>query len=414
MKTILTLVVLVAIGFVASRRLFTETRLRLPITVVFLTGIEFFFLGVILGPNMLNLITVEVLEDLKPVIYLALGWAGLLFGVQMSRRHLGRLSRNVVRLTVQESVATSVVVSAVLFFVIRLALPEAANTEVVSAAVMLGITAGISSPTIVAVLSRVLPSRGKFTTMARITSSLSAVVPLLVFGFFFTVAHHGFMVQGRFLSGLIWWLFANFVGVAMGFVFVQLTLRRMARDERLLLIIGTTMFVGGICYLLSLSALYTSMVMGVVVANFSKRRVLIFEQLMSLEKTLYVAFLILLGTVVTVSGNLWMGIIAVCVVLRLILKLTLSGKLIRRNFPEFANLGPSVGLVYSAQGGMALAVAIDFGQGTQGGLVDVIVVVIAGCVVVNEFAGVVLTRRALAASGETQVRRAPGDRAVTR
>ena len=77
MKTILALVLCVVVGFAASKGLLTRAKSRLPIKVLFLTGIEYFLLGILLGPRFLNLLTDQVLDDLKPIVYLALGWAGL-------------------------------------------------------------------------------------------------------------------------------------------------------------------------------------------------------------------------------------------------------------------------------------------------------------------------------------------------
>jgi Kef-type K+ transport system membrane component KefB len=417
MKTILSLVLFLAVGFIASRGLFTRAKGRLPVGVVFLTGIEFFFLGVLFGPRFLNLISAEVLADLRPVIYLALGWAGLLFGIQMSRRHLSRLSRGIFKLLIWDALLVMLLSAVALAFLLRWVYPQVARPELLSSAAVLAIAAAVSSPTITHLLARLLPSRGKFTAVMKVVTALGGVVPLVAFGLHFTIVHPGFFAHQGFFLGFLLWLFANGVALVMGFVFVLLTRQRTERDERLLIIMGTTILVGGICYWLQLSALYTATIMGVVVANSSHRRVQLFEQLMIMEKPLYIGFLIVVGAMVNLSGASLFVVCFCYVVLRILLRLFVTSAAIWRQFPEFKKLGVNAGLAFSAQGALALTIALDYGMGTQGALVDIVVAVIALSVVVNEIIGVILVRRAYAASGEIPEKAPPppprgGERAV--
>jgi len=407
MKTILTLVLFIVIGFIASRVLYYRARLRLSVAVLFLTGVEFFFLGVLLGPGGLGLIGDAVLEDLKPVIYLALGWAGLLFGIQLSRRHLQRVSRAVFRLLVGEAVLLTLVAGAVTMLALSRLFPEASPAETFSCAAVLALTLSLSSPTIVHVLARMMPSRGPFTNVAKVATSLSAVVPLFAFGLLSTIVHPAFFEPKLtgFVTGLLWWLFANAVGVVMGFIVALLIVQKMERDDRLLLIMGTALFVGGICFFLKLSALYTSMIMGIVIGNFSRRRVQLFEQLLVVEKTIYIAFLILVGAMVSVSGPAVLVAVAIYVLLRLVLKTLVTSWRVRKEFPQFAHLGVRSGFAFAAQGAMALAIALDYRLLTPGVMADVVLTVVALAVVANEFIGIVLARWAFRAAGEVRARR---------
>ena len=201
------------------------------------------------------------------------------------------------------------------------------------------------------------------------------------------------------------WFFANVIGVVMGFVFVLLTTQKMSRDERLLVIMGTALIVGGICFFLRLSALYTAMIMGIVVGNYSRRRVQVFEQLLHMEKTIYIAFLILLGAWVSFAGQQLLAVLALYLIVRLLTKIFVSGWALPVAFPEFKTVGRRSGLVFTAQGGVALAIALDYGQGFSGPLVEVVVAVVALAVVTNEFIGVVLTQRAFRASGDAVTRK---------
>lgn len=404
MKTILALVLFVVIGFIASSALSQRATRRLPITVLALTGIEFLVLGVLLGPAFIGLLSKDVLHALEPVFHLGLGWAGLLFGTQLYRRNIQKLSRAVVRVVVFDALAVSILGWAVFFPLLREVVPPEARTGVLSVSVVLAITAAISSPTLVAVFSHRLPSRGAFTNVAKITTSLSGVIPVFGYGLFLTLARPGFSGVG-FLSGIGWWAFANAVAVIMGLVLSLLTMRRTPRDERLLVIVGTTLFVGGLCYFLGLSTLYTAMIMGIVVGNYSHRRNQIFEQLQSMEKPIYIVFLLLTGAQITIGGPLGWLVAIFYVVARLTLRVGVSGWILSHNFPEFARVGAYRGLVHAAQGALPLAIALDYAHGVHGPLSGAVLSVVAVAVTVNEVVGAFVTRRALAVSGDVKAHR---------
>ncbi len=407
MKTALSLVLFLVIGLIGSRGLVARVRAKLPVTILFLTGIEFFFLGILLGPRVLDLITAEVLDELRPVVYLALGWAGLLFGIQLSWQHIRRLSRGIFELLFLDGVSTATVFFVVFALLFERLFPLAGLGDVVFGAVVMAATGAISSPTIVTVLFHRLPSRGRFTSMVRIATSLSAVLPLLAFGLVFTIMNPGVLPVWGITSGFSWWLFANAFAVVMGLVFVLLTRQKATRDERLLIILGTVMLVGGLCYFLRLSALYTAMIMGIVVGNLSSRRVQIFEQLMGMERMIYVALLVFLGAMVSFGASHLILLLGCYVGLRLLLKALVSSWAIGVSFPAFSAKGPHTGLALSAQGGMALAVALDFAHGNSGILVETVLAVVAFGVMTNEVLGVYLTRRAFVAVGDAKTRKEP-------
>jgi Kef-type K+ transport system membrane component KefB len=401
MKTILSLLFFLVIGLIGSRGLVSRVHFSLPVSVLFITGIEFFLIGIVLGPHFLDFISIGVLDDLQPVIYLALGWAGLLFGIQISWQNITRISKSVFKVLAADALIINSIFILGFFFFLAFLFPEFSRSEVFFGAVILAVTASISSPTIVAIVARRLPSRGRFTETIKIISALSALIPLFAFGLMFTVAHPGFFVSEGIISGVLWWLFANTVGIAMGFVLGWLTIHRGREEEILIVILGMVILVGGICYFLKLSVLYTSMIMGIVVGNSSKRKEQIYKQLQSLEKTIYIAFLIIIGATMAFTSHKVIYLLILYFLLRIVLKYFVSSWVLLVNFPSLSHVGRRSGLALSAQGGMALAIVLDFRQGTGGGLVDVVVATIALAVVLNEISGAMLTASAFRASGET-------------
>lgn len=411
MKTILTLVLFLSIGFVGSRGWVSRVRVGSPFAGVFVTGIEFFFIGIILGPGFLNIISVDALQDLKPLVYLVLGWTGLLFGIQLSWTDLKRVSHAVFKMIVLESVFFMCLFAGIFILLLSLVVPHLQRIEIAHSSIIFAITASISSPTIIAVLARSIPSRGKFTNTIKVITSLSALVPLLAFGIFFIITHPSLIGAFRIEQGLLWWFFANAVGVILGFVMVLLTAQKCPEDERLLLVIGFVMLIGGICYFLQLSSLYTAMMMGIVVGNFSRRKDQIFKQLLQLEKTIFIVFLILVGAMISLKNSMLVVLLLAYLIVRLLLKIVVSRRVLLICFPDFCGTGKLCGLVLVGQGGMALAMALDYWMSARGTFVDTLAAVVVLAVVCNEMVGFSFTRIALQASGDTarSKKPAPGE-----
>jgi Kef-type K+ transport system membrane component KefB len=280
---------------------------------------------------------------------------------------------------------------------------------------VLAVTASVSSPTIIALLSIVIPSRGRLTNTVKIISALSPFLPLVTYGLLFTVIHPRVFGAEMFGAGIVWWLFLNLVALTLGFFMVLFTRERCSDDEMLLLIMGTVLVVGGLCFFLQLSSLYTGLVMGFVVGNLCRKRDQIFRELHRIEKILFVAFLILVGASLRISGLEVFAVVVGYCLLRLFLKIAVTGRAIGRHFPQLHVGARPGGLVLTAQGGIALAIAMDCSLASESEIAGVVLAVVAIAVVINDLSAVSITRRVFTAAGEAvktaQTRRGGRDRA---
>lgn len=400
MRAIVTLLVFLIVGYIGSRRYVSRAMHRYPWNGLLVTGVEFLILGVLLGPKAAGLITGEVMADLEPVIYLTLGSIGLLVGLELSWGHVRQTSRDIARVLVQDAGAFLVLVTLACYLVLKYVFPEFPPKDRFLSATVLGITALVSSPTLIALFSRILPSRGPFTTTVRILAAFNPFIPLLVFGLLFTLIQPRFYGIDILGAGLLWWLFLNVVAVALGLFMVLFTRERCSDNEMLLLIAGTVLVVGGVCYFLQLSSLYTGMVMGFVVGNLSRKRDQIFRELHLIEKILFVAFLILVGATLEFENRWVFAVAGAYVSLRLLLKYAATGGIISKTFPERNPLGRMSGLVFVAQGGIALAIALDYALVSETVLSGLTLTVVAVAVVANDVLAVPLTRRVMVGAGE--------------
>jgi hypothetical protein len=404
MRAIVTLIIFLIIGYIGSRRFVSRAMHRYPWNGLLVTGGEFLILGVLLGPKASGLITGDVMTDLKPVIYLTLGSIGLLVGLELSWDYVRKTSGEFVRVLVQDAAVFLILVSLACYLLLKQVFPEYQPRERLLSATVLGITALVSSPTLIALLTRILPSRGPFTTTIKVMAAYNPFIPLLAFGSLMTVVHPRFYGVEIFGAGLLWWLFLNMVAIALGFFMVLFTRERCSDNEMLLLIVGTVLIVGGVCYFLRLSSLYTGMVMGFVVGNLSRKREQIHRELHLIEKILFVAFLILVGASLDFENRQVFALAGVYVAVRLFLKYASTGGFLWKTFPERCPLGARSGLVLVAQGGIALAIALDYALATGSVLAGRTLTIVAIAVVVNDVLAVLLTRRILVGAGEVAAR----------
>jgi hypothetical protein len=142
------------------------------------------------------------------------------------------------------------------------------------------------------------------------------------------------------------------------------------------------------------------MIMGFVVGNLSRKRDQIFRELHLLEKILFVALLILVGAMLDVGDGRVAVVVVFYVVVRLMLKFAATGGAVKAHFPEFRTLGRRSGFAFTAQGGMATAIALDCTMAYQFSLGNLILATVATAVVANDILSLVLVKRSLVRSGE--------------
>jgi len=79
MKFLSSIVIIVVIALIGSRLTFFDRKLPLAFRNIIFTGIEYIFIGIVLGEMGVNLISAESLNNFAPFLIFALSWIGFLF-----------------------------------------------------------------------------------------------------------------------------------------------------------------------------------------------------------------------------------------------------------------------------------------------------------------------------------------------
>jgi Kef-type K+ transport system membrane component KefB len=161
------------------------------------------------------------------------------------------------------------------------------------------------------------------------------------------------------------------------------------------------LFSSGIALYFKLSPLFINAVMGFMVANLPGSKDRIFRLLVLLEKPFYLVFLILAGAVWHPESAWVLPIAALYLGLRFAGKLS-GGFLAARAATAVTRPPHALGLGLVAQGGMAIAMVMNYYQLSAAPVTDVVVTTVLIAVIANELAGPSLAVRLLRTAGEIE------------
>lgn len=408
MDPFLSTLLLILLALLGARFSFSTISIPPGPRLVFRTGTHFLFLGLVLGPHALGLLTQDAIRQLFPLLGLGLGWIGFLFGLQLDRRNLRQFPMAFSILALGQALFTF------LFFlgIGWLGLSAVQKNGQVEALLLLGAaaTACVSTPAGIALISTNYLVRGKVRDLLFFVASLDALVGIAALQVAYSLFPPGLLVAEMAITpGFLWVLGALGLGVICGILFLWLTRPRPGGEELVLFLLGIAAFASGAALQLQLSPLFVSVTMGAVVANLSPDPQRVFRVLQEWEKPIYVVFLILAGALLTFP-TLWTFPLAIAYALLRAGGKVLGNMAMVRAVPLPFPTPKRFGLGLLPQGGISLAMAIS-GVLTYAGLglgdlsaVDLLFSVVVLGVILSELTGPFFTRNILVRAGEISPR----------
>lgn len=403
MLTILQLLAILAVGYLSAHYLIGRLQTRF----FFTSGVEYILLGLLVGPQVTGVMTGEVVAQLGPAMSLALGSIGLIAGLQIRFRELFEIAGAFWRVAFAEFLTTLVLIGGVFGAIFWYARQMAGSTEIVPSVVgaaVLATTAAVSAETAARIVTDRFGGGGLNAKLLIFASRFDTVVGVVLFGLIFCLFHTGETSGIRPLTRTEWVAVSLGFGVILGVLFHLFVGGERNREKLLLALVGIVIFSSGAAYYLHLSPLFINLVLGVMLANTSSARRELLEVLYSIEKPLYVVLLVFAGAAwqVRLSGEGWV-VVAGCAALYLVLR-TLAkwggARLAVGGAEDSPPLSPRVGRGLLGQGGVAVAMAVNYEQVYHNNLTGLVVTCVLVSVLVNEFLSPSLTREVL--SGELE------------
>ena len=362
MKMFSTFLLIIFLAFSGYHLSFRGLKLPLFARKFYLTGTEFLFLGLLIGPQFLNLMDTKTYAGLEPLTTFLLGWIGLLYGFQFEINKLRRYPIEYLMATFLDGLVTSSLVFAgvciVCLFFFKFSMSYALIISL-----MLSAAASCTAQTGMALISSDVTSRKKkLIAFLKYMSAIDGISAMLILGVVFLLRPLIVETDIGMLSQGINTVIVICLFVSLLALFGLFLLGRLVEEEMVLVVIGMVVITGGSAAILHFSPLLANFMLGVFLANLTRNKERIFNMLVGIEKPVYLLTLIFLGVNWHAHSGWFFVLAAGYAILRAVGKFA-GGYSLRFLGAELQQFPPFLGLGLLAPGGLTLAILLDFQQG---------------------------------------------------
>ncbi len=393
MKLILGAALVVLVALLGSRKTFTKVKLPLGARHIYLTGTEYILVGWCLGSQMLDLLDTVSVKELSPLLHLALGWIGLMFGSQLDLSGVKRFPKQYFWVTTIQAVSTILVCVATMTLLFLFADWRRPDQAVILALVLAAIAVPTGQSSLALVVGELKLRRGWLTDLLSYIAGIDMLFGVAVLGAVFCYMRADVTTSSPIVAGLVYLVLSVGMGAVMGVVLHVLTRARCTQEELMLFTIGVVVFSAGAAVYLGISPLFVTTIGGVVVANAKGAKVRILRAMSTLEKPFYIVVLIFGGAQLNVFEYWQTGLIFAA----LYVASRTTGKLVGGLAASFLVTKPnqlprSLGMGLVSQGGVAAAMALSYYTTFENRIAGIVLFIAFVAIIVNELLGPAFVR----------------------
>jgi Kef-type K+ transport system membrane component KefB len=237
-------------------------------------------------------------------------------------------------------------------------------TQSIAPALALGAIAAVSAPAGIEVVTRKIGGqREPIVLQLQVATAMDALVGIVTMGLLFCIFHPNDTVAARGITPTEWAVITLGIGVVGGTLF-HLFLGGETNVDRLFIsLAGAIILASGAAAYLHLSPVLTSMVVGAVLVNTSGgSRPVIADTLAKSERPFYFVLLVFAGASWDPSTVAWWwAVVLAFLVTRVVGKIG-TARLGARVNDALPDLGPDWGFALLGQGGLAIALGLDYSR----------------------------------------------------
>ncbi|HPF61886.1 MAG TPA: hypothetical protein PLI93_07480 [Gemmatimonadales bacterium] len=352
------LILLVVLGYLAAR--FAVDWLARHALVV--SGAEYLVLGLLLGPRGTELLTPLQLEGLAPFFTLAIGWMGVSLGFQFWLPVLTRTPGILFRLAFVEALLTMGLVGGAAWLLLAGVPIGTGPLDPVTAALpatILGAIATTSSLAGARIAAKSLGRRNLAVRQLEVAASIDALVAVVAVAVALAAFHLPVNVLVREPTSTEWMVIAMAVGLVGGWLFHLFLGNERSPDRLFIAVAGAVVLTTGAANYIGMSALLPGFLLGFILVNTSRQREVVGNLLVRVDRPLYFLMLVSAGALWSPSAtDVFLPLLAF-LALRLVGKVGGAWLAARVNGVIDA-FGPRWGLALVGQGGLAIAIALDY------------------------------------------------------
>ena len=384
MKQFFALLMVIFIAVCGYHLTFRSFKFPLFARKFYLTGTEYLFIGLFLGPQFLNVIDAKTCENLAPLNAFALGWIGLLFGFQFEIKKMRRYPLELFFAAIVESAITFTFVFGLSYFAISAYAGLEKNMAYIPALAISGVAACTAQTSLAMIAPDIASRKKNIINLLRFISSIDGLVAVLVLGVVFmlrpavmSAESFSILSQGANVGAIL------LLCCGLLFLFGLFLSGRMGENETVLVVIAMVVITSGAASMINFSPLLANAFLGICLVNLARNKEQIFNMLVGIEKPIYLLVLIFLGVSWEMDSP-WMIIPALGYGFSRAVGKVSGGFILRysgkglRPFPRLLGLG------LLSPGGLSLAILLDFYQGFPETLVSSILsIVLLGIVITD-------------------------------
>ncbi|MFK7930044.1 MAG: hypothetical protein AB8H79_17755 [Myxococcota bacterium] len=308
----------------------------------------------------------ETFALLAPLIALAAGWIGLLYGMALDVGTLFQRRDGALRLALLEGVLVLVPVAAASYGIMLAFAPAGAEpptSQMWLCAGVLGTTAWAGSTSAMDVVRRRYNVVGEILTTLVRSARFSDMLAILVFGVLFATFHDlatpGLVEEApvqRLPTPVEWSVISLGLGAGLGLLFAWYLDEDDSDTGTLLALVGIIAFASGAAYFLELSEITINLVLGMVLVNVSRSGAKVRRTLQGTYKPMSLLLLLLAGFLWDVPPLELTAVLTIAVI-----AIRLLGKVAASWVASMASaLRPDLARGLIGQGDVAIAMAITF------------------------------------------------------
>ncbi len=391
------------IGFVFGQEL---KRFKFPKIVGYILA------GVLLNPGICRFVPENIISQTDIIENIAIAFIAFAIGGTIVFSEIKKLGKGIVYITLFEAEVTFLVIMAgfliILPFVTRI--PGATwFTTFIPIALMLGCLGSPTDPSAALAVSHEYKAKGEVTSTMLSVAAFDDVLGIINFSVSMVLARAlltkaSFNAFDTVLTPFLIILESVVLGSIMGFIFNFITgrLKEKTPGPLFVLILSFITLCWGLASLIRAEEILSIMIMAMVVTNFNPHSKAIFSMLERYsEELIFLIFFTLSGMHLSFSGaGIAIALLVFFTIFRIIGKFTgtMIGASIARSSPKIRKYTASGLIPY---GGIVIGLALIMQQDPAFSEIGTLVVnIIVGATIVNEFIGPILIKKTLKNSGE--------------
>jgi len=267
---------IIIIGFAAGK---IFQRLKIPRVLGFIV------IGLILGSA--GVIPPDIIESLRPIINLALGFIGFTIGGELDLNKLFKGSKKLLIILVCEAIGT--------FFIVTVVFQLLFGELYIS--LIFGALASATAPAATVEVIREYCAKGELTQVILFVLALDDILAVILFNFVITYASPQFVWSVFILiTPLIEIVLAFILGGSLGYILVKLEELFKDETEWLILTVASIILCTGVSQFFGISGILSNIALGITMENLSSQEFKRFEEKFEIILLpLFIGFFVLTG-----------------------------------------------------------------------------------------------------------------------